>query len=158
MGAGAFMDSKKISLYNNSAIEALYIPEATQGHLIPLLQARISAGFPSSAENYLEKSLDLNELLIKHPAATFFVRVKGESMINAGIHSQDILIVDRALSVLHNKIVVARVQDELTVKRISMDGNRLFLVPENEAYKPIEVTAETDFEIWGVVTYVIHQV
>jgi DNA polymerase V len=152
------VESKKISLHNNSMIEALYIPDTTQGHLIPLLQARISAGYPSSAENYLEKSLDLNELLIKHPAATFFVRVKGESMINAGIHSQDILVVDRALSVSHNKIVVARVQDELTVKRIVMHESKLFLMPDNEAYKPLEITAETDFEIWGIVTYVIHQV
>lgn len=151
------MGERKISL-DNETIEALYLMDGTQGQLIPFLQARVSAGFPSSAENYLEKSLDLNELLIKHPAATFFVRVKGESMINAGIKSQDILIVDRALSVSHNKIVVVRVHDELTVKRIMMHEDKLLLMPDNETYKPIEITAETDFEIWGVVTYVIHQV
>lgn len=149
---------EKILSLDNETIDAVYVSDGTQGELIPLLQARISAGFPSSAENYLEKSLDLNELLIKHPAATFFVRVKGESMINAGIRSQDILIVDRALSVSHNKIVVARIHDELTVKRIVMQEDKLFLMPDNENYKPLEITAETDFEIWGIVTYVIHQV
>jgi DNA polymerase V len=151
------MGGERISLDNNEIIEEIYGVDHAQGQLIPLLQARISAGFPSSAENYLEKSLDLNELLIKHPAATFFVRVKGDSMINAGIRSQDILIVDRALSVSHNRIVVARLHDELTIKRIVMHEDKLFLMPDNAAYKPIEITADTDFEIWGVVTYVIHQ-
>lgn len=150
-----FLD--KIS-YGSDSIDELYIIDAAQGQPVPLLQARISAGFPSSAENYLEKSLDLNELLIKHPAATFFVRVKGDSMVNAGIQSQDILIVDRALSVSHNKIVVARVNDELTIKRLIMHEGKLYLAPDNPGYKPIEITAETDFEIWGIVTYVIHQV
>lgn len=125
---------------------------------IPLFQARISAGFPSSAENYLERSLDLNELLIKHPAATFFVRVKGDSMINSGIKSDDILIVDRALTATNNKIVIARIDDELTVKRISMEKNKIILVADNPEYKPIEIKDSMDFEIWGVVTFVIHQV
>lgn len=139
-------------------IEAIHaLSHSKKKHKIPLMQSRISAGFPSSAENYLDKSLDLNDLLIKHPAATYFIRVKGDSMIKAGIKSDDILIVDRALSVTHNKIVVARINDELTVKRIKLESNRIYLMPDNDDYKPIEVTPEMDFEVWGVVIYVIHQ-
>jgi len=125
---------------------------------IPLLAGAIPAGFPSSAENFIDKSLDLNELVIKHPAATFFVRVKGNSMIKAGIESNDILVVDRALSVSNNRIVIARIADELTVKRIKLEGEKLFLMPDNDEYKPMEITESMDFEVWGVVTFVIHQV
>jgi DNA polymerase V len=124
---------------------------------IPLMQAAVSAGFPSVAENYLDRALDLNDLLIKNPAATYFIRVKGESMIKAGINSGDILIVDRALSVTDNKIVVARIGDELTVKRIKIDTNSMYLMPDNDLYEPIEITSEMDFEVWGTVTYVIHK-
>lgn len=136
----------------------LYSPAFGSHYSIPFLEGKVSAGFPSSAENYSDKTLDLNELLIKHPSATFFIRVKGESMEKAGIKTNDILIVDRAVSVAHNKIVIARIADELTVKRISMIGDNLFLMPDNDGYKPIRITSEMDFEVWGVVTYVIHQV
>ncbi len=125
---------------------------------LPLFESPVSAGFPNIAEDYVERALNLNELLIKHPAATFFVRVKGISMINAGIHSNDILIVDRALTPTHNKIVIARIDGELTVKRLVLDKNRTFLVAENDDFKPIEITPAMDFEVWGVVTCVIHQV
>lgn len=134
-----------------------YVPDHTTYHTIPLLEGKVAAGFPSSAENYIDKALDLNELIIKHPSATFFIRVKGDSMEKAGIKSNDILIVDRAVGVANNKIVIARIGGELTVKRISMIQNKLFLIPDNDSYKPIEVTGEMDFEVWGVVTYVIHQ-
>lgn len=139
-------------------IDKIYSVDKSRKHLIPLIDARVSAGFPSSAENYLDKSLDLNELLIKHPAATFFVRVKGDSMINAGINSGDILIVDRALSVSNNKIVIARVNDEFTVKRIKLEEHKIFLIADNNKYEAIEITGDMDFEIWGIVTCVIHQV
>lgn len=124
---------------------------------LPLFES-VSAGFPNIAEDYVDRALNLNELLIKHPAATFFVRVKGTSMINAGIHSHDIVIVDRALTPTHNKIVIARIDGELTLKRLKMEKNRTFLVAENNDFKPLEITAAMDFEVWGVVTYVIHQV
>lgn len=132
--------------------------DQTKKQLIPLLASRVAAGFPSSAENFIEKSLDLNELVIKHPVATFFVRVKGDSMINAGIHSGDILIVDRALTASNNKIVIARIHDEFTVKRILMTETTISLLPENENYKPIHITDDMDFEVWGVVTFVLHGV
>ncbi len=125
---------------------------------LPLFESAVSAGFPNIAEDYVDRALNLNELLIKHPAATFFVRVKGTSMINAGIHSNDILIVDRALTPTHNRIVIARIDGELTVKRIKLDKDKTILVPENDDFKPIEITSTMDFEVWGVVTCVIHQV
>ena len=142
---------------DQTKIAGIYTTQESPQLLIPLLQDKVSAGFPSSAENYIDKALDLNELLIGHPAATFFIRVRGDSMINAGIHSNDILIVDRSRAVIHNKIVIARIGDELTVKRIKLEGKKLYLVPDNDEYKPIEVTPEMDFEVWGVVTYVIHR-
>jgi len=123
-----------------------------------LFESTVSAGFPNIAEDYVDRALNLNELLIKHPAATFFVRVKGTSMINAGINNNDILIVDRALTPTHNKIVIARIDGELTVKRIHMDKHAIVLIAENDDYKPITITPSMDFEVWGVVTCVIHQV
>lgn len=123
---------------------------------LPLLLSAIPAGFPSPADDYVDRTLDLNEFLVRHPAATFFVRVAGESMAGAGIRSGDILIVDRALVPENNRIVIAALNGELTVKRIRKDGGRLFLVPENSDFEPIEVTPEMQFEIWGVVAHVIH--
>lgn len=121
----------------------------------PLYQHAISAGFPSPAEDEMEV-LDLNELLIKRPSATFFLRVSGSSMIKAGIHDRDILIVDRSLEPVNGKVVIAAVNGELTVKRLRKEGHRLQLVAENDAYAPIDITEEMDFRIWGVVTAVIH--
>ncbi len=144
---------------NSLKIESIGIIDSSkQGPVIPFLSSLISAGFPSSAENYLEKSLDLNDLLIKHASSTFFIRVIGNSMQDGGINSGDILIVDRALSIANNKIVVARLNDEFTVKRILIKDDKIYLVPDNKKYPPIEITSEIDFEIWGVVTFVIHQV
>ena len=125
---------------------------------IPISTENISAGFPSPAENYIEGELNLNSLLITNPPATFFVRVSGESMINAGIHPNDILIVDRSLEVKNNDIVIAAVNGEFTVKRFMKKDNIIKLIPENPEYKIITVKEGTDFEIWGIVTNVIHRV
>jgi DNA polymerase V len=125
---------------------------------LPLFIARISAGYPSPGDDYIEKKLDLNEYLVKHPAATFFVKVEGDSIVNAGIHSGDILIVDRALESADNRVVIAVINGELTVKRIRITGSKLYLIAENHGFNPIEITPEMSFEIWGVVTYVIHPV
>ncbi len=126
--------------------------------LVPLLESAVSAGFPSMAEDYVDRALDLNELLIQHPAATFFVRVSGDSMIGAGIFEDDILIVDKALKPVNNKIVIARIDDELTVKRFVKEADRVILYPENDEYEPMVITPDRDFEVWGVVTCVIHRV
>ena len=123
---------------------------------VPLSLSSISAGFPSPAENYIDKPLDLNELMVAHPAATFFVRVSGDSMKNAGISHNDILVVDRAREAKNNDIIVAILFGEFTVKRWVKKGTHAFLVPENEQYSRITITEESDFEIWGVVTYAIH--
>ena len=125
---------------------------------LPLYISSIKAGFPSPADDYIEKNLDLNDFLIKHPSSTFFLKVEGESMIDAGIHSGDILIVDRSLEPKNNKIIIAALNGELTVKRIKKYKSKLFLVPENDKYEPIEITKEMDFSIWGIVTFVIHPV
>lgn len=123
---------------------------------IPYAQDLISAGFPSSAENFIEKALSLDELMIKHPSTTFFVRVIGDSM-KPLINSNDILIVDRSLSISNNKICIARINDEFMVKRIRLVGQKIFLIAENDLYKPIEIKEDMDFEAWGIVTFIIHQ-
>ena len=125
-------------------------------HGLPLFLARVSAGFPSPADDYLEDRLDLNRHLVKHPAATFFVRASGDSMIGAGIHSGDILVVDRSLEPGNNNVVIAVINGELTVKRIMKTGGKLLLVPDNSRYRPIEIRDGMEFEVWGVVTSVIH--
>jgi len=117
---------------------------------------RVEAGFPSPAEDYVEGRLDLNKRLIKHPAATFFVKVTGDSMIKAGIHPDDILIVDRSLEPTDKKVVIAVINGDLTVKRIRIIKGKYYLMPENEDYETLEIREEMDFEVWGVVTNVIH--
>ena len=121
-----------------------------------LFLASVPTGFPSPADDYIEQKLDLNAYLIKHPAATFFVRVSGDSMVGVGIHSGDILIVDRALEPASSSVVIARLDGELTVKQLRKQNGKFFLVAENRSYETIEAGEETDFEIWGVVTNVIH--
>lgn len=123
---------------------------------LPLYAARVAAGFPSPADDYIEGKLDLNEHLVKRPAATFFVRVEGDSMIGAGIHSGDILVVDRSLKPCHGKIVIAVLDGELTVKRLEQRKGVLRLLPENNSFPVVEITDAMDFMIWGVVTNVIH--
>lgn len=125
---------------------------------VPFYSSHVSAGFPSPADDYVEKRLNLNDLIIKNPPATFFVKATGDSMINAGIHDGDILVVDRSAKPSHNSIVIAVLNGELTVKRINRSGKRLFLMPENEEFEKIEVTEDTEFVVWGVVTSVIHPV
>jgi DNA polymerase V len=124
---------------------------------LPLFAIPVKAGFPSPAEDYLEQNLDLNEYLIQHPAATFFVRVDGDSMIGAGIHKGDILIVDRALEPANGKIVIAVINGEFTVKRIRLAQGKVFLEPENPQYSTVEIQPNWDFQVWGIVTYVIHK-
>ena len=124
----------------------------------PMFTEQVAAGFPSPADDYLEGNLDLNKYLIQHPVATYFVRVTGDSMIGAGIHSGDILIVDRSLEPTSRRVVIAIVNGELTVKRLIRKKDRVILMPENDRYKPIEIKDETELEVWGVVTSVIHAV
>lgn len=135
----------------------LFQPVTEQTLCCPTYTSTISAGFPSPAEDYVEKNLDLNELVIKHPSATFFVKVEGDSMKDAGIQSGDLLVVDRSVEAADGKIVVVILNGEFTVKRIWIRGKHIRLIPENPLYSPIEVTEDSDFQVWGVVTYVIHK-
>jgi DNA polymerase V len=123
----------------------------------PFFQMPVAAGFPSPAEDYIEKNLDLNELIIKNPNSTFFVRVEGDSMKDAGIHTGDILVVDKSLKTVSGSIIIALIDGEFTVKRFikSLDG--CYLEPANKAFSTIKITEYTDFQVWGIVTYVIHR-
>lgn len=140
----------------DATIAAVYGLSRETGVVRPLFSCGVTAGFPSPAEDYIDQRLDLNELLIENPAATFFVRVAGDSMTGAGINHGDILIVDRSLEPVSGKIVIAVISGELTVKRLRIDEQRCLLVAENPDYGPLEVSPETGCEIWGVVTSVIH--
>ena len=134
----------------------VYWPERTTRCARPLFMVSVSAGMPTPAEDYIEGRLDLNRHLIKHPTTTFFVRVAGDSMRDAGIHSGDILVVDRSLEPNDANIVIAVVDGELTVKRIAHRDGQIILLPDNPAYEPLEIRPDMEFEVWGVVTSVIH--
>ncbi|SFM60563.1 SOS response UmuD protein. Serine peptidase. MEROPS family S24 [Ectothiorhodospira mobilis] len=123
---------------------------------IPLFLERVSAGFPSPAADYVEQTLDLNELCIRRPAATFFVRVSGDSMAGAGIQPEDVLVVDRSLKARHGDIVIASIHGEMVVKALELRP-RARLVPRNPNYAPIEITEDSGFEVFGVVTGVVRQ-
>lgn len=158
IGSGRFKEPTKAIRVPLSQVEQVMKSVQHRYYRIPFYQCSVAAGFPSPADDEMESSLDLNELLIKHPTATFFLRVSGSSMINAGIHDNDILIVDRSIEPGDGKIVIAAVNGELTVKRLYKRGKELQLLAENDAYAPIKITDGTELHIWGVVTSVIHTV
>jgi DNA polymerase V len=115
----------------------------------------ISAGFPSPADDYMEAGIDLNRELIRNPGATFFGRVKGFSMQDAGISDGDVLVIDKSLEPRNGAVAVCFLDGEFTVKRIRIENGELFLVPENKEFQPIRITDGNDFMVWGIVTYVI---
>ena len=125
---------------------------------LPFFGSSLSCGFPSPADDYIESILDLNELVITHPEATFYARVSGDSMINVAICDGDIVVIDRARTAGHNTIVLALLDGAFTIKRLWKRDAAIFLVPENPAYELIRITEDMDFQVWGVVTYCIHQV
>ena len=145
-----------IKVKNLTVVNNIYHSQIKTNYSIPLYFCPVSAGFPSPAEEYLEGQLDLNQHLIPHPLATFFVRVSGDSMMGAGIHEGDLLIVDRSLEARDGKVVIAVVNGELLVKRLKYDGNQPSLVAEHPDYPELKITEVMDFQIWGVVTNVIH--
>lgn len=149
------MLSHRKLLFKNSAVISL--PSVSPSHIeIPIYSGKVAAGFPSPADDYIEKTLDLNDLLIQKPAATFFVRAEGESMLGAGIHPNDILVVDRSIDPVVGKVVICALNGELTVKRLKSIGSEIILGAENPTYSDITVKEEIDLVIWGVVTNVIH--
>jgi len=137
-------------------VKQVWKVDASKRLELPLANATVQAGFPSPAHDFSETSLDLNNYLIRHPAATFFVRVQGESMKNVGIFDGDILIVDKALEPYDGSIVIACVDDEFTVKRLQIRSGRHYLVPENPDFSPILLEGDMTLQIFGVVTHCIH--
>ena len=128
----------------------------TKTFKIPLLTDSVSAGFPSPADDYTEENIDLNEHLISNPFSTFFLRVKGDSMINAGIKDKDLIIVDKSLIAKPGNIVIAMIDGEFTIKRLSIKNNELYLKSENHNYPDFRFKNHIDVQIWGVVIYSIH--
>lgn len=155
-GVGPYREKTKPLRIPISMIQAVTRYIQTRGCALPLFTSKVQAGFPSPADDYQEGTLDLNEYLIRNPAATFYVRASGNSMINAGIHPGDLLIVDRSITATSGKIVIAVVNGEFTVKRLMKKGQHLFLMAENPDYPPIAIKDKSELEIWGVVTNVVH--
>ena len=120
---------------------------------LPYADGGIKAGFPSPAQDYMESAIDLNKELIKHPAPTFYGRVKGDSMIDANVHDGDILVIDKSLEPQNGDMAVCFIDGEFTIKYIRLEKDVIWLEPANENYEPIKVTIENDFLIWGIVTY-----
>lgn len=142
----------------SSCLEVVGIPEAAvprEG--VPLFLSPVEAGFPSPADDYLDKRLDLHAYLVRNEAATFFLRAHGDSMLGAGIHDGDLLIVDRSLEARHNRVVIAALDGELTVKRLVRRQERVLLIPENPDFPEIDITEREYVHIWGVVSHVIHK-
>jgi DNA polymerase V len=142
---------------NNGQLMDFYSADISTELPLLLALSSIPAGFPSPADDYLDLKLDLNKELVNNPNATFYARVKGTSMQDAGIQEGDVLVIDRSLEAKDNDIAVCYVDGEFTVKRIRKERNAIWLLPANRKFKPIKITEENDFMIWGVVTYVIHK-
>ena len=133
-----------------------FFDSATKKFRIPLLNDSVSAGFPSPADDYTEENIDLNEHLISNPFSTFFLRVKGDSMINAGIKDKDLIIVDKSLIAKPGNIVIAMIDGEFTIKRLSIKNDELYLKAENHNYPDFRFKNHIDVQIWGVVIHSIH--
>ena len=142
----------------NKKILELFIPKKENGLGQWLAEEGISAGFPSPADDFKETRISLDKELVKNKEATFYARVSGDSMIEAGLDDGDLLVIDRSLNPENGKIAVCLVDGEFTVKRIKKEKNKFYLIPENKQYKPIELKEENELIIWGIVEYVIKKV
>lgn len=141
----------------SSRTSIIEISQADTSSALPLPYADhgIQAGFPSPAQDYLSESIDLNAEVVRHPAATFYGRVNGDSMIDEGIEDGDLIVIDRAIEPANGDLAVCCVEGDFTLKRIKIEPDRVWLIPANETFDPIMITADSRFIIWGVVTYVI---
>jgi DNA polymerase V len=144
-------------LYNTNTLE-IYAADTTTAVKLPLVEGGISAGFPSPAEDFLDNSIDLNKEFVRNPSSTFYGRVRGDSMVNAGLNEGDLLIIDKSLEPVEGKIAVCFIDGDFLVKRIKIAKDIVWLIAENDKYKPIKVTKDNDFLIWGIVTTVIKSV
>jgi DNA polymerase V len=141
-----------------SLIEPVLKFVRNKGYQLPLFSSKVAAGSPAVADDHVETYFDLQHHLVKNAATTFLVRASGQSMIDAGIFENDLLVVDRSISPVHGKIVIAAIDGQLTVKRLHKKNNQLFLMPENKKFKPIKITSENELLIFGIVIHVIHTV
>lgn len=137
---------------------SFYALETNNLDSIPVFEGSVPAGHPSPADEAMDLDLNLHDFLVKNPNQTFCVKAIGESMKDAGILSGDVMLVDRAIEPKNRSIVLAVINSEFTVKRVNVSEQKLYLMPENENFSPIEITEDMDFKVWGVVTYVIHKV
>ena len=144
-------------LPDNSYVELLYL-DLSRSVLLPFFASRVSAGFPSPAEDYVEFRVDIVEFITTNPTSTFFVQVHGDSMQEAHIVDGSILAVDKSIKPQSGNIIVAVVYNEFTVKRFIKKGNKSYLVPENKKYQPLEITEDMGFQAWGKVVTVLHKV
>jgi len=126
-------------------------------YVIPFSQSFVKAGFPSPAQDYFEDRIDIFKKIVKNPTSTFLVKAKGDSMEGKGIQDEDVLVVDKSREPKNNDIIIAYIDGEFTVKRFVKEDDRIILYPANNSYKPITITGENEFQVWGVVTYVLHQ-
>ena len=145
----------KKSAYDKITLE-FFVPDISEEIKLPLVETFINAGFPSPADDYLEAKLDLNQLLIQNPSSTFFARVRGNSMVDAGIYDGDILIIDKSLEPKQTSILVCFIDGEFTVKKVQKKNGDFYLMPQNKEFSPIKVDKGSDFRLWGVVTHCIH--
>ena len=140
---------------SDGSIDKIWFADGSKGIELPFFDTKVQAGFPSPAEDHLEQKLDLNTLVIENPSATFFVRVAGESMKDIGITDGDILVVDRSIESWGNRIVVAVIDSEFTIKRFTTEQETVVLKAENTDYSSIKITPEMDFSVWGVVSWTL---
>ncbi|PWK20395.1 LexA family protein [Xanthomarina spongicola] len=145
-------------LLHTSKTLTFFTPEFADYSGAIFFDTGISAGFPSPAEDFKEERLSLDNILVKNKLATFYARVSGQSMIDAGLDDNDLLVIDRSLEPEHNRIAVCFLDGEFTVKRLRVEKDGVWLQPENSKYQPIKITEENDFVIWGIVTNVIKKV
>jgi len=145
----------KLRSLHTTTILDFYAPDYSTELELPYVDVGISAGFPSPADDFIELTIDLNRELIKHKDSTFFAKVKGDSMKNAGIFDGDLLIIDKSLEPQDGKIAICQIDGDFTVKRIKKENDVVWLIAENEDYKPIKVTEENELMIWGIVIHSI---
>ena len=145
----------KLKNLHNTKVFDFYTPDYSTELELPYVDVGISAGFPSPADDFIELTIDLNRELIKHKDSTFFAKVKGDSMKNAGIFDGDLLIIDKSLEPQDGKIAICQIDGDFTVKRIKKENDVVWLIAENEDYKPIKVTEENELMIWGIVIHSI---
>lgn len=143
------LDQNKITFFH---------PDTKNQMEIPLAAGGIKAGFPSPAADFDETRISIDQIVVKNKTATFYAKANGNSMIDAGIDDGDILVIDRSIEATDNKIAVCVVDGEFTVKRIKKEADYLYLIAENKNFKPIKITEENEFLIWGIVTYVVKKI